>query len=76
VDHAYHGRGLGSALLRDLIERARAQGHHAIVAGIDASLAASIALHANCGFETAGQLREVGFKFGRWLDVVYMELRL
>lgn len=76
VDHAFHRRGIGSALLRDLIARARALGHHTVIAGIDASQTASIGLHARFGFEQVGQLREVGLKFGRWLDVVYMELRL
>ena len=76
VDQAQHGRGIGSALLRDLIERARALGHHAIIAGIDATQTASLALHAKYGFVQVGHLREVGFKFCRWLDVIYMELRL
>jgi len=76
VDQALQGRGIGSALLRDLIERARALGHHAIIAGIDGDQTASIALHAKFGFEQVGHLREVGFKFDRWLDVIYMELRL
>jgi len=76
VDQALQGRGIGSALLRDLIERARALGHHAIIAGIDGDQTASIALHAKFGFEQVGHLREVGFKFDRWLNVIYMELRL
>jgi phosphinothricin acetyltransferase len=76
VDHAFHRRGIGSALLGDLIERARVLGHRAIIAGIDADQTASIRLHAKFGFEHAGHLREVGFKFGRWLDVIYMQLRL
>ena len=66
-------RGAGSALLADLIERARGLGHHAIIAGIDADQPASIALHRKFAFEQVGHLREVGFKFGRWLDVVYWE---
>lgn len=76
VDHAFHRRGIGSALLHDLIERARVLGHRAIIAGIDASQAASLGLHVKFGFEQVGHLREVGLKFGRWLDVIYMELRL
>jgi len=47
----------------------------AIIAGIDAGQAASIGLHVKFGFENVGHLRDVGLKFGRWLDVVYMELR-
>ena len=76
VDHAFHRRGIGAALLRDLIERARALGYHAIIAGIDGDQTASIGLHAKFGFEQVGHLREVGFKLDRWLDVIYMELQL
>jgi L-amino acid N-acyltransferase len=71
-----HRRGIGSALLEDLILRARVLGHHAIIAAIDADQAPSVALHAKCGFQRAGYLKQVGFKHGRWLDVIYMELLL
>jgi phosphinothricin acetyltransferase len=74
VRHDAHRRGIGSALLAELVARARALGHHVIVAGIDASQAGSIALHTRFNFVHAGCLREVGHKFGRWLDVVYMQL--
>ncbi|MEI6211612.1 MAG: N-acetyltransferase family protein, partial [bacterium] len=60
VDEALHGRGIGAALLRDLIERARALGYHAIIAGIDGDQTASIGLHAKFGFEQVGHFREVG----------------
>jgi L-amino acid N-acyltransferase len=53
---------------------ARQRGLHAILAGIDASNAASIRLHAQFGFEKVAHFKQIGFKFGRWLDVVYMEL--
>jgi L-amino acid N-acyltransferase YncA len=76
VDHRWHRRGIGGRLLEDLIARARAIGHHTIVALIDESQEASVLLHAAHGFEKAGQLSEVGYKFERWLDVVYMQLRL
>jgi len=66
-------RGIGRALLADLIERARAAGHHTIIAGIDAEQAASVGLHEAMGFERVALLREVGFKFGRWLHVIYMQ---
>lgn len=62
------GRGLGPQLLHALIEAARAQQVHVMVGVIDASNAASIALHRRLGFEPAGVLRQAGFKFGRWLD--------
>ena len=71
-----HRRGIGRALLTDLIERARALGHHTIVAGISADQHGSIALHEQAGFITVGQLREVGHKFDRWLDVVFLQRML
>ncbi len=74
VHHEHHRRGVGSLLLQDLIDRARVLGHKAIIAGIDADQAASVALHARFKFEKVGHLKQVGFKFGRWLDVIYMEL--
>ena len=76
VHHEHHRRGLGSLLLGELIQRARRLRHHTIIAGIDAEQAASIALHIRFGFSQVGHLREVGFKFNRWLDVIYLELIL
>ncbi len=67
------GRGVGKALLAALIERARAQGKHVMIGGIEAGNAASIGLHRRAGFEEAGRLREVGRKFDRWLDLVFMQ---
>lgn len=67
------GRGVGQVLLADLVERAMAHGFHAIFARIVGGHEASIALHVALGFEIAGTEREVGRKFGRWLDVVVME---
>ncbi len=76
VRHDAMRRGLGSALLADLIERARALGHHTIIAGIDTEQTGSIAIHARFGFVEVAHLRQVGFKFNRWLGVVYMQLML
>jgi L-amino acid N-acyltransferase len=76
VRHDLHRRGIGGALLTDLIARARSVGHHSIIGLIDADQAASIALHRKAGFTQAAHLRQVGFKFGRWLDVVYLQLML
>jgi phosphinothricin acetyltransferase len=73
VDAHHQRQGIGRALLADLVRRGAAVGHHAIIAGIDAEQAGSVALHAAEGFVTVGHLREVGFKFGRWLDVMYMQ---
>ncbi len=71
-----HRRGVGRALLDDLIARARRLGHRTILATISADQDASVALHRAAGFETVARLREVGFKFDAWLDVVYMQLLL
>jgi L-amino acid N-acyltransferase YncA len=76
VHHRHHRHGIGSLLLHELIRGARQAGHHAIIAGIDAEQTASVALHLRFNFEKVGCLRQVGFKFGRWLDVIYLELIL
>ncbi len=70
------GRGVGKQLLPPLIQAARERSLHVIVAAIDASNEVSVRLHARFGFETVGHFKQVGFKFGRWLDVVYMQLLL
>lgn len=76
IHHALLGQGIGSLLLQELIDRSGDLGHRAIIALIDGDQAASVALHAKFGFDKAGHLKGVGFKFGRWLDVVYMQLNV
>lgn len=76
VAESARGKGLGSRLLEPLLPAARERGLHAIIAAIDAANEPSLRLHARFGFEKVGHFREVGFKFGRWLDVVYLQLRL
>jgi L-amino acid N-acyltransferase YncA len=71
------GRGIGTALLRELLDRCERLGYRRMVAVIgDSANTASIALHRRLGFEQAGLLRSVGFKFGRWIDSVYMSRAL
>ncbi len=72
----YQGRGLGRGMLEKLVEHARGRGFHTMIAMIDGENAASVRLHEALGFQHCGRLGEAGFKFGRWLDVVIMELRL
>jgi L-amino acid N-acyltransferase len=60
----------------ELLARAAAMGKHVMIAGIDADNAVSIGLHSSLGFVPVGHFREVGFKFGRWLDLVFMECML
>jgi L-amino acid N-acyltransferase len=75
--HRDHGRrGIGRLLLSRLLTVARDSGFHAVIARIEATGTASIALHEACGFELVGIEREVGRKFNRWLDVAVMQRRL
>lgn len=76
VHPAHRGRGVGTALLRELIAAARAQQYHVLVGGIDIANAASIRLHERLGFVHAGTLRQVAYKFGRWLDLGFYQLTL
>ena len=71
-----HRRGVGRALLLDLIRRARELGHHALIGGACTEHPASVALQESLGVERVGCFREVGHKVGRWLDVVYLQLLL
>lgn len=70
------GRGVGRLLLDELVEVARAHGFHAVFARIVGGHESSVRLHRSVGFDVVGTEREVGRKFGRWLDVVVMELLL
>lgn len=76
IHHDYHRRGIGRALLAELIAQARVLKHHSILGVISADQIPSVALHSALGFVHVGTTREVGHKFGRWLDVAYMQLLL
>jgi len=76
VDKDCRGLGIGEGLMRELIARASAAGVHVMIAGIEAENTASIRLHEKLGFRVAGTFCEVGTKFGRWLDLTCMELRV
>lgn len=70
----YQYKGLGKRMLSELIDSAMAMKLHALIALIDSENAASVRLHAGFGFVEAGRLREVGYKFDRWLDLILMQL--
>lgn len=70
------GNGLGPKLMEVLLERARACHKHVVVAAIESGNGASIRLHERLGFITTGQMPQVGTKFGRWLDLTFMQLIL
>lgn len=72
----HQGKGLGLALMVRLIEEARRIGKHVMVAGIEAQNQGSIHLHQKLGFTITGQMPQVGTKFGRWLDLTFMQLQL
>ncbi|MBP5661957.1 MAG: N-acetyltransferase [Clostridia bacterium] len=76
VDVASRGRGVGKALMRAILDEARADTHtHAVVSVITAGNEVSLRLHRACGFTECGKLREVAFKHGRFLDTVTYEWR-
>ena len=72
----HRGKGIGSSLMKRLIEMARKQQYHSLIGGVDASNASSVLLHEKLGFKLAGTLPQVGFKFGRWLDLAFYQLLL
>lgn len=76
VRDGHHGAGIGLALLTELVARARAAGFHVMIADIEAGNAGSIRLHERLGFEVCGTVRQVGTKYGRWLDITIMQLVL
>jgi phosphinothricin acetyltransferase len=82
VEHSVHiradrrGQGIGTRLMQALLPRARALGKHVMIGGIDADNAASIRMHERLGFERSAHMKEVGRKFDRWLDLVFMQRKL
>ena len=68
--------GVGGNLLASLIQRAKEQGIHTMIGCIDASNRGSIEFHKKYGFIEKGYIKEVGYKFDQWLDLVYMQLIL
>jgi len=76
VHKNHRGKGLAPQLIEAILAEARANNFHAVVGAIDADNAASIALHERLGFKLVGMLPEVGFKFGRWLNLAFYQLLL
>jgi len=79
VEHSVYVRadcrqqGIGSALVQALLPLAAARGKHVMIGGIDAANEGSLRMHERLGFERVAHFREVGRKFGRWLDLVFMQ---
>lgn len=76
VRNDQQGKGLGRALMEQLIEQAQGLGKHVMVAGIEAGNEGSIRLHEKLGFERVGLLPQVGTKFGKWLDLAFLQIVL
>ena len=76
VDERFRGEGVGRQLLQALIGEAKKRDIHMLIAGIDATNVASVALHSSLGFRCCGTVREAGYKFGRWLDLEFWQLIL
>ena len=72
----HQGKGLGKLLLAELIELAKKQKRHTMIAVIDAENQNSVEFHKQFGFETVGIIKESAFKFDKWLDTVFMQLLL
>ncbi|PST24069.1 N-acetyltransferase [Mesorhizobium plurifarium] len=70
------GAGIGRALMLELVNRAEGLGKHVMIAGIESENLPSIRLHEQLGFQQTGHMKEVGTKFGRWLDLTFMQLIL
>lgn len=76
VATAFRGRGIGKKLVSALMDHAKKEGMHVMIAGVDAAGQASIGLHLSLGFKEVAYFKEVGFKFGRWLDLKFLQLLL
>jgi L-amino acid N-acyltransferase len=76
VDNHWRGRGIGKMLLEELVRIATEHGFHTVLARTTADNAPSISLHESCGFRFVGTEREVGRKFGKWLDVTVLQRML
>lgn len=76
VHKDYFGNGIGSLLLKELIELAKNQNLHTMIGVIDSENHGSIAFHQKLGFEIVGHIKQTGFKFDRWLDSIFMQILL
>ncbi|MGI6549102.1 MAG: GNAT family N-acetyltransferase [Syntrophomonadales bacterium] len=74
IEPGHWGQGIGTALMQELLLRAKKLGYHTVVAGITSDNEVSIRLHKKFGFEFVGCFREVGYKFGKWQDVHFFQL--
>ncbi|MDN4524836.1 GNAT family N-acetyltransferase [Fictibacillus fluitans] len=76
ISSEFRGRGIGKKLMKEILQRARDLDYHTVIGSITGGNESSVSLHKSFGFEFAGCLKEVGFKFGQWQDVHYYQLIL
>ena len=76
IDREYRSFGIGKQLLTELIELAKKNGFHTMIAGVDASNERSVEFHKKFGFKEVGTFKEAGFKFDKWLDLLFLQLLL
>ena len=76
IEKNSRGKGTGEKILNELIHLAKEEGFHVMIAGIDASNVKSIKFHENFGFKEVGRFNQIGYKFDKWLDLVFMQLFL
>jgi L-amino acid N-acyltransferase YncA len=73
IHHDHHRRGLGKALMVEMLQMAVELKLHSLIAGVSADQPASLRVHQRLGFSEVARFKEVGFKFGKWLDVIYLQ---
>ena len=76
MDKNLRGKGTGTKIMNKLIHLAKEQGFHTMIAGIDANNAKSIKFHQDFGFKKVGRFNQIGYKFEKWLDLIFMQLLL
>lgn len=76
ADKKYRNKGVGIKIIKKLIQLARKQGYHTMISGIDASNSGSINFHKKFGFKEVGRFNQIGYKFEKWLDLIFMQLYL
>ena len=76
IHRDHRRRGIARSLMQPLIQKARELGKHVMIAGIEAGNDPSIRLHTELGFQATARMPQVGMKFGKWLDLIFMQLRL
>ena len=76
VNHRARGLGVGKLIMAELIRLAKEQGYHTMIAGVDGSNRGSYEFHRKFGFQEIGTFKEIGYKFDRWLDLIFLQLFL